>query len=106
MYKRQDLAGHLGKVKGRGVQDEFARLNLGSIQHAHDHAAEPSDFLGDDAQIFLLLVGRDGAVQHAVHKAADGGHRGLEFVRYVADKAAREFIELGQIARHVVKGYG
>lgn len=62
------------------------------------------DFLRDDVQVFVALIGGDGAVQHAVHKAANGGHRGLEFMADIADKAARQLVELGKVARHVVEG--
>ena len=52
-----------------------------------------------------MLLGRNRAVDHAVDKAANGRHRGFEFMAHVADKAARQFLKLVEIARHIVKGY-
>ena len=56
-------------------------------------------------QVFIPLVGRDGAVDHAVDKTADRCHRGLEFMADVGNKPARQLFQLVKIARHVIKGY-
>jgi hypothetical protein len=53
-----------------------------------------------------LAFGRDGAVQNAVDKARDGGHRGFQLVRHIGDKAAAHILHAGQRDRHIVQRGG
>ena len=101
---QQDLRGHGGKIHWRRVDEQLARLDLRRVQHAAHHARQAARLLGDDVQVLVPLVGGDGAVDHAVDKAADRGHRGLELVADVGDKTARQLLELVKVARHVVEG--
>ena len=103
LEREQDLRRHFGKVERRRTEDQLAGLNFCGIQHAVYHAGQTFGLLRDDLQILVALVERNRAVDHAVHKAADGRHRGLELVADVGNKAAGQLLELVKVARHVVE---
>ena len=54
----------------------------------------------------VLHIGRDGAVQNAVHKALDGGHGGAQLVGDVAHELAAGIVVGLDVLRHLVEGAG
>ena len=62
------------------------RLDLGNIQHPPHQPAEPVALVGDDLQIFPLVLLGDGPVQNAVGIAGNGGHRRFQLVGDIGDK--------------------
>ena len=54
----------------------------------------------------VLHIGRDGAVQNAVHKALDGGHGGAQLVGDVAHELTAGIVVGLDVLRHLVEGAG
>ena len=98
-----DLARHGGEIERRRTEQQLTRLDLRRVEHTVDHARQTARLLRDDAQILVALLLGNGAVDHAVHEAADRRHRRFELMADIRDKAARQLLELIEIARHVVE---
>ena len=79
-------------------------LQLAHIQHPPHETGEPPALVGDDLQILLLGLRRDGPVQDAVGIARDGGHGGLQLVGDVGDEVPALALRLLQGLRHPVEG--
>lgn len=91
------------KSNGRRTEQQLTRLDLRCVEHTVDHARQTARLLRDDAQILVALLLGNGAVDHAVHEAADRRHRRFELMADIRDKAARQLLELIEVARHVVE---
>ena len=89
-----------------GVHFIFARLQLCDVQHIFDKPRQAAHFLRDNLQIMLVVLGRDGSVQHPVHKALHSRHGRAQLVRNIAHKAVARRIDFLQIFRHAVKRGG
>ena len=63
---------HLG-----GLDGALAGLDLAEGEHIAHQAGKALDLTGDNAQIVVLPLRRDGAIQDTIDKAADGGHGGF-----------------------------
>ena len=98
-----DLARHGGEIERRRTEQQLTRLDLRCVEHTVDHARQTARLLRDDAQILVALLLGNGAVDHAVHEAADRRHRRFELMADIRDKAARQLLELIEVARHVVE---
>ncbi len=53
-----------------------------------------------------LLFRRDCAIQYAIHKAGDGGHRRFQLMGYIGHEAAAHHLHRGEGNRHVIKCQG
>ena len=93
-------------VEHPGIDLVFAAFQLGQIQHVLDQTGQAARLLADQLQIMVLHVGRDGAVQHAVHKALDGGHGGAQLVGDVAHELAPGVVVGLDVVGHAVEGAG
>ena len=88
------------------MDGHLARLQLGDIQHILHQPRQSARLLRDNAKVVLCLLGRDGAVQHTINKALDGGHRGAQLVGNVTHKLPAGVVNGLQPRRHIVKGGG
>ena len=79
-------------------------LQLADIQHPPHKAAETAALVGDDPQILLFILRRDGTVQNAVRIPGDGGHRGFQLVGDVGDELPALTLRLLQGLCHIIKG--
>ena len=104
---RQCHAGQgLPDIEHPGVHLILAAFQLGEIQHILDEPRQTPGLLADQLQVVVLHLGRDGAVQNAVHKALDGGHGGAQLVGDVAHELTLGVIVGLDILRHLVEGAG
>ena len=83
---------------------QFLALQLGDVQHTAHKAAEAACFIGDNAEIMLLPLGRDRAIEDTVGIACDGGHGGFQLMGHIGDKVAALPLRLCQGVCHGVKG--
>ena len=81
-------------------------LQLAHIQHPPHHAGQAAALVGDDLQVLLLPLRRDGAVQNAVRVAGDGGHGGLQLMGDIGDEFPALPLRLLEGFRHGVEGGG
>ena len=81
-------------------------LKPGDIQHGMHKARHAVNLRGNDAQIFLLLSLRNGAVQNAVHKAADACDRCFQLMGHIGNKASAAALIPVDEVRHAVHGRG
>ena len=104
---REDHIGHgLPQVVVFCVDGHLAGFQLGDVQHVLHQAGQAAGLLGDDGQVTLVFLGRDGAVQHAVDKALDGGHGRAQLVGDVAHELAAGVIDGLQAGSHIIEGGG
>ena len=96
----------LPHVVAAGVHLIFARLQLGDVQHILDEPGQAAHLLADHAQIVVVQLRGNGAVQHTVHKALHAGHGGAQFVGDVAHEVGAGRVNGLQIGGHVVEGHG
>ena len=96
----------LPDIEHPGVHLILAAFQLGEIQHILDEPCQTAGLLADQLQVVVLHLGRDGAVQNAVHKALDGGHGGAQLVGDVAHELTPGVIVGLDVLRHLVEGAG
>ena len=84
LVRQHHIGDGLPHIVAAGLDGHLARLQLGDVQHVLHQPGQPSCLLRDDGQIPLVFLRRDGAVQHAVNEAFDGGHGGAQLVGDVA----------------------
>lgn len=107
LFRAEHHAGDaLPDIIGSGVYFILPGLQLGDVQHVLDETRQAAHLLRDNAQVVVLVFGRDGAVQHAVDKALDGGHGRAQLVSDIAHEAAAGLVDFFQAAGHGVKGLG
>ena len=82
---------------------QLLALQLGDVQHTAHKAAEAAGFIGDNAKIMLLPLGRDRSIEDTVGIACDGGHGGFQLMGHIGDKVAALPLRLCQGVRHSVK---
>ena len=86
------------------LRNSLLLLQLGDIQHTANQTAQTLGLIGDDVQVMLLMLRRDGAVQNPVHIAGNGGHGGLQLMGHVGDKFLPLIFALLQGRGHIVEG--
>ena len=86
------------------VRNTALALEPGNVQHAPHQPAQPFGLIGDDVQIVLPPVLRNGSVQNAVNVAGDGSHGGFQLVRNIGHKFLPLVLALLQGGRHIVEG--
>ena len=100
----QHPAHRLAHVEMIAVAQGIDGLQLADIQHPPHKAAETAALVGDDPQILLFILRRDGTVQNAVRIPGDGGHRGFQLVGDVGDELPALTLRLLQGLCHIIKG--
>ena len=81
-------------------------LEPGNVQHTAHQTAQAFRLVGHDLHIVPVAVRGDGAVQHAVHIAADGGHGGLQLVGHIGHELLALVFGFFQGFGHVIEGHG
>ena len=86
------------------MDGHFPGFQLGDVQHVLHQACQAAGLLRNDCQIALVFLGRDGAVQHAVDKALDGGHGRAQLVSDIAHELSAGIVDRLQARGHIIKG--
>ena len=104
LHAEQGDAHHLADVEVLLLH--LLGLDLGDIQHTAHQPAQAAALVGNNLQVVLLPLRRDGAVQNTVGITGDGGHGGLQLVGHVGDEVPALPLRLRQRIRHGVEGLG
>ena len=81
-------------------------LEPGDIQHTPHQPGKALGLIGNDLQVVVPAVFRNGAVQNAVHIAGDGGHGGLQLVGHIGHELLPLVFAFLQQGCHVIEGEG
>ena len=98
-----DLADHLVEVKVRLVQDHAAGVQVVEGEEIIGQFCQTVGLVEAHLQVLAMQLRRDGAVEHRLEKAVDGGEGRAEVVGDVRDELLLVILLARDLACHVVE---
>ena len=96
-------AQHFVHVKVRQLQGGVLPLQAGEAEQVVDELAQSLGFVPHDVQVLAVVLGWDGAILHALHKAADAGNGAAQLMGHIGHKLPPGAFQLAELFSHGVE---